>query len=541
MRNPWILGLAFASIGWGFPEVVCGGQLATDRHVVVVIWDGLRPDSVDETTTPTLSALAARGVFFERNHAAYPSSTEVNGSCLATGAPPAVNGVMSNHEYRREIDRLRPIDTERLAAVRKGDQISGGHYLRLPTIAERVQAVGQRTAVAGTKPVALLLDRAQRTGVGTGGADRSVDLFEGYGLPVEAADAVAAAFGAFPPMADPTRAANTAQDSWTTHGLTDVLWAEGVPMFSMLWLSEPDFGQHGSGPGSAVAKAGLKSSDGCLARVLRTLQTKGVLETTDVLVVSDHGFSTISSNVNMVAELQAAGFDANDRWDPVPTPGQVLVVGMGGSVLFYVEGHDEPVERRLVAHIQSAPFASVIMTRRSMDGTFTLNQAQIDTPDAPDIVVSLRWTDEASITGVRGMLMTSDARKPGQGMHASLSPFDMHNTLIAAGPSFRVGFRDELPSGNIDVAPTVLHILGVPGGGGGGGGGGDDVMKGRVLMEALRGENGPPPEVKTTTIQAKAKRNGKEWEQYLKVSTCGGVTYVDEGDGSLKSGEPPAK
>ena len=36
----------------------------TDRHVVVVVWDGMRPDFVSEKTTPTLWKLAREGVTF---------------------------------------------------------------------------------------------------------------------------------------------------------------------------------------------------------------------------------------------------------------------------------------------------------------------------------------------------------------------------------------------------------------------------------------------------------------------------------------------
>ena len=37
----------------------------------------------------------------------------------------------------------------------------------------------------------------------------------------------------------------------------------------------------------------------------------------------------------------------------------------------------------------------------------------------------------------------------------------MHNTLIASGPDFKSAFVDEAASGNIDVAPTILWILGI--------------------------------------------------------------------------------
>jgi arylsulfatase A-like enzyme len=49
--------------------------------------------------------------------------------------------------------------------------------------------------------------------------------------------------------------------------------------------------------------------------------------------------------------------------------------------------------------------------------------------------------------------------------------------LIARGPSFRQRFVSELPSGNVDVAPTVLRLLGVTT---------EAALDGRPLVEGLR-------------------------------------------------------
>jgi hypothetical protein len=46
-------------------------------------------------------------------------------------------------------------------------------------------------------------------------------------------------------------------------------------------------------------------------------------------------------------------------------------------------------------------------------------------------------------------------------MHGSFSPIDVNNTLIAYGPDFKKGIVSNTPSGNIDVAPTVAHLLGL--------------------------------------------------------------------------------
>jgi arylsulfatase A-like enzyme len=71
-------------------------------------------------------------------------------------------------------------------------------------------------------------------------------------------------------------------------------------------------------------------------------------------------------------------------------------------------------------------------------------------------------------------------RAAGKGTHATLSRFDMHNVLIAAGPDFRRGETDDLPTGNIDLAPTILQILGSKA---------PAKMDGRVLSEAMIGSD----------------------------------------------------
>src|SRR6266576_3950214 len=50
------------------------------EHIVVVVWDGMRPDFITPQYTPTLYQLAASGVFFKKHHPVYISTTEVNGT-----------------------------------------------------------------------------------------------------------------------------------------------------------------------------------------------------------------------------------------------------------------------------------------------------------------------------------------------------------------------------------------------------------------------------------------------------------------------------
>ena len=102
---------------------------------------------------------------------------------------------------------------------------------------------------------------------------------------------------------------------------------------------------------------------------------------------------------------------------------------------------------------------------------------------------------------------------------------NLANTLIAAGPDFRHGFASDLPSANVDVAPTVLRLLGVNAPG---------KFDGRVLSEAMTAESTPAPVVSETVEAARKFPNG-EWRQHLRLSRVGDFTYIDEGNGSFDS------
>jgi predicted AlkP superfamily pyrophosphatase or phosphodiesterase len=513
-----LIGLASGLIV-AAPKRLMADSPARAEHVVVVVWDGLRPDSVNEQDTPTLFKLAKEGTTFAQNHCVYISSTEVNGTAIATGGYPTTTGIVANTEYRPEIDPVKSFGTEEEQALRKGDELSHGRYIGLSTVAEILQRNGRWTAVAGSKPVALMLDRRKRSdGVGVSGV-----LFQGKTLPESLGPLLVASRGEFPKTADATMAANRDVDAWTTEALVENMWANGVPAFSMLWLSEPDYAQHGSGPNSAVARAALKSCDDNLERVLRALEAAKARSATAVFIVSDHGFSTISRAIDTAVVLIDAGFHAFRKFPVSPAPGSVMVIGNGGTVCLYVVGRDKRTVQRLVEFLQESDFAGVIFCRFEIEGTFPLSAANIDAPTAPDIVVSLRWTSEASRTGMAGMV-ASDAKKraAGQGIHASLSRFDMHNTLIAAGSGIRRGFVDNLPSGNADVAPTALALLGISA---------PVEMDGRILAEALAGHERFTAEITSETLEAAHRGKQSGWRQYLQTTKLGRQIYLDEGNG----------
>src|SRR5918912_179564 len=75
-----------------------------DRHVVVLVWDGMRPDFISERDTPALWQLAQDGVTFSHHHSVYVTATNVNGAAIATGVYPNRNSLLANREFRPSID-----------------------------------------------------------------------------------------------------------------------------------------------------------------------------------------------------------------------------------------------------------------------------------------------------------------------------------------------------------------------------------------------------------------------------------------------------
>ncbi len=235
-----------------------------DRHAVVVVWDGMRPDFVSESHTPTLWKLARDGVTFRHHHASYLSATVVNSTAIFTGCYPSGSGIFANYIFRPEISPTKFVDAGEASIVRKGDSVSGGKYVTKPTIAEILHHAGMRTAIAGTKFITYMQDRGDR---GANEAARKSDVvFQGSTSPNELIASLSSILGPFPGIDDEK------SDQWTTRALIDGLWKNGVPEYSLIWLRDPDHMEHKTAPGSPESIAAIKRSDNCLAEILSALK-----------------------------------------------------------------------------------------------------------------------------------------------------------------------------------------------------------------------------------------------------------------------------
>jgi hypothetical protein len=88
-------------------------------------------------------------------------------------------------------------------------------------------------------------------------------------------------------------------------------------------------------------------------------------------------------------------------------------------------------------------------------------------------------------------------------MHGSFGTTDVHNTLIANGPSFKPNTVVSYPSGNVDLAPTVAYLLGTS----------LPLADGRVLNESLSAPaSNATPTVVSSTVNPTSPATGLRFE-----------------------------
>jgi arylsulfatase A-like enzyme len=490
--------LVAAALLFGAPGSGAQTPAPSRTHLVIVV-DGLRPDYVTAEVMPRLFRIGQRGIVFRAHHSVFPTVTRVNGSSLVTGVYPDRHGLMGNVVYIPAADATRGLDTgarANLEAIERAD----GRLLTAPTLSEMLAAVGKSLLVVGSGSTgsAYVLNHTRASG--------GIVHYD-YALPASLAPRVASVLGAAPPHATPNDAQNQyAIDAYLKLGLTDL-----HPDVTIMWLNDPDGTAHAKGIGAELTVKSLALVDAGIGRIEDTLQARGLLDRVNIIVTSDHGFSTHTRELRL-PEL-VAPFATT-----LPDGSKDIVVAEGAIHLR--SGADPARVSAIVAALQRRGEVGAIFTRPaagggsegSVAGTFSYDVVHWNHPRSGDILVSANWTRDINDAGFAGT--TTDGGVAG---HGSSSPYDIHNTLIATGPDFREHAVSDVPTATVDIAPTLLRLLGLPLA---------PSMAGRIVSEALR--DGPPIEslaVDRVTETVKTADGGYELTAHF--SKAAGHTYLD--------------
>ncbi|MCJ2133203.1 alkaline phosphatase family protein [Methylobacterium sp. J-026] len=569
------------------------GAQAEPRNVVLFVADGLRYGMVDATNAPTMDRLMRAGVRFTNTHSLFPTFTMPNATAMATGHMLGDTG-----QYGNTIYTAFPVPGagESLTPFLENDPVLGdvdehfaGNYLNEETILRAAHAKGLSTASIGKLGPSLVFDHTARAGQETILIDDSTGRAGGIPLSDELKTRLGAA-GL--PVQAPTRGANGAAGNAETPGtvaanveqqayFADVATKAVLPLFAarkapfvlVFWSRDPDGTQHNQGdslgqlvPGinGPTSLAAIHNADTNLATLLAALKEQGLADTTDVILTSDHGFSTISKEsatsfaatqsykgvptrqlppgfvaIDIAHALGSNLFDpdakgaklapdsfpsrANGLIGTDPVKPDVVVAANGGSDLVYLPSGDQALARRVVEALSRQDYVSGLFVSAalgSIPGTLPLSAIALDgsalTP-MPAIVVNFRsFSTGCADPTTCGVEVSDTALQQGQGMHGSFSRADTRNVMGALGPSFRAGLESPVPASNADLGKTIARILDltIPATG---------TLVGRVLTEAL--VNGATPITEAKVVRSDPDATGLA--TILTYQTVGGTRYFD--------------
>ena len=471
------------------------------RRVLIVGADGLRPDQVDPAVMPNVARLAESGVRFSDHHAVYPSHTRVNMSALASGTTPGRHGIVANTMLVPGATEDHIIDTSSYQHIDALGQFSGGEALHVPTLGEFLPD-GGRVAVAGTGSGGSNLlwthknrGRIVNTNTAFGIADL-YDLREKLGEIPEAGYL------------------GNARTRYAAQAVTDLYLDDPDNRVIVLWLNEPDASLHRFGLGAPEVTQAMAGVDTAVGEIVAAMERRGIRDAFEIFFISDHGHSTVQAHNTLREYLIHAARDLGRELPPLVT---------ASDYVYAAAGTPEPSAAELaplVEWLQAQEWCDIVMAGRedleALPGVLSLRKVWNGalTPRRPLLAVSPRWSSDLNEHGVPGMVASLTTQAALKSSHGSTSPYDMHPLFIANGPSFRAGLVSDLPTGAIDLTPTILTLLGLPL---------PTHLDGRVLWEGLTSQDGESSEASVEMLTPQVAASG---HAALQLDRVGRTTYL---------------
>jgi hypothetical protein len=572
----------FVLAAFGLVAAARSAPKSEGRIVLLMVWDGLRPDLVDQHETPNLFALAREGVLFEHHHSVFPSITMVNAAALSTGAPPGTAGIFGDSIYFMPVlgakaveaipmlgERLEAslsIENSHTLAALNGSGGFDGYLLGVEGVAQQVERDGGYVAIIGRQGPTFLFDEqvASRPAKPANFLFVSDDMASPRLSGSELAGKPPIHVGDLDSVAD--------RDHWFARLVVNRALpaarsasAHGHSALIVFWQHNPDFVQHVAGLGTQPALNALRRADADLARICAVIGKLGIAHRTDLMIVSDHGFATIRVEVSLADLLVTAGIKKSRFSD------DIVIAQNGGEDLVYLSSSaftSKEARRATLARIvdfaEAQEWCGPIFSREPapdiapanrpnypgwIPGTFAQQALALYNPGrSPDLIISFRELPDVDNRGLTGPgnpafalglhgqvtsknvsfrlvrpidgVVYSDANSfsTGMGMHGAAGARELHSFAAALGPDFRRHFSDSAPTGNTDVAPTIRKILDLSTPAG---------AAGRVMQEALSRGRVKPDSAYEQTLTSYLVLQGQEVVTTLHLTQFEGHNYLD--------------
>lgn len=429
------------------------------RHVILVSIDGLAAFLLSDPKAPlaTVRQLASAGTYAEGGmQVSNPSVTWPNHTTLITGVRADKHGVLANGVLvRGAIGVPVSIDPRR-------DQ---DDLIRRPTLLEAAHAAGLRTAEINWPCVR--------------GSQALDDSFP---------DVPDAVLHMTPRLRSELIAEGLLTDGTNTSFMAnsaagrDLIWTQAAchvirerkPHLMLIHLLNVDATHHAHGAQSPAGYTANGYADMCLARIVAAIDEAGIRDQTALIVVADHGFAMTPNAIRPNVLLRDEGLLSVT--DGKLSEAQVHVVPEGGIGLIYCTNRGEAQSqlKRVKQLFEGQEGVAEVLLPEDF-AHHGLPHPRLD-DQAPDGVLVAKdgYAVSAAVDGDTFVTSNAEARTS-LGSHGFLASLEKMNALcVLSGDGIRSGEKLRGVE-NIDIAPTIAHLLGLD----------DFPADGKVLNDAL--------------------------------------------------------
>lgn len=429
---------------------------AKSRHVVVICVDGLPAYLFDDpnASMPTIRRLAAAGTRAAGMKVSNPSVTWPNHTSLTTGVRPEKHGVLFNGVLERVGPGLpvkvnpRKDKADLVHAVTIYDVL---HEAGLTTSAINWPCTRNSSTIADNFPdvpealdhtTPKLIAEMKAAGILT---DADIQGFSKLGTP--------------------------ARDHIWTRAVCHTI-RERKPSLVLFHPLNVDAVHHRYGPQTPAGYTAVAYADTLVREVVNAVEDAGILDRTTFLIVSDHGFMAIPKLLQPNVVLRQEGMLTVEGTQVATARAQVIPEGGIGMVYLTVPGNAEEDRKKVIELFRDREGIAAIITPEEF-ANHGLPHPK-DYSQMADLILVAKdgYGIGASATG-DNFVIQSEATL---GTHGFLSTNPrMNATFIASGAGIRQAATIEMIE-NIDISPTIAHLLGV------------DLksVDGKVVQQALR-------------------------------------------------------
>jgi hypothetical protein len=446
------------------------------KYVVLIVLDGAQPSYFSTPNIPHVTALMNNGTQYTNGFAGILESETPSGhAAIDSGSHPSADGILS-FDWANS-DNL-PISIFNEQTVRAGQMDRIMAQAPAPSIAQLVHK-----AKPGDKVVALSGYKYYAADA-LGGPDADAIMYF--------TDRPNGSFGptAIPSHMPPASVLNTpgltiksrkyplGEGNHLAMQLAASSFATMHQAVTLINLPEFDW-PLGHVDGASMDPSGVKTLmqdfDADLANLENTYKQAHVLKQTLFVLTADHGFSQIYHKVSHeIVNNAVAQAGTSIVRDTYHTAAYVWVKDKtkAGRVAALLAGQRNPYIQSIYYKVPTKNGPVYLSPQGSSSfraaGVEAANQYLLSTfngPNGPDVVAFMK----------EHAMFVAGGESNWRGDHGGAAWNSQHLPLILSGPGVRKGYVSNFPAPLIDIAPTVLDLMGVPSTG----------MQGSVLADAV--------------------------------------------------------